>query len=674
MNGLSLSIFRKWENNSIRKLRIIPRLLFESQAIIDKKVKSAYRSGIRNILAIFCFLTLLQQIAAQPLGYYNGTESKSGNELKKALNEIISHHVDFSYSFSRNIINYSDADPSNPNNVILFYSQVSRDASQYGTGGDYINREHVWAKSHGGFTDIRPMYTDVHNLRPADASVNEDRSNKDFDNVQPNGIQDSEATACWYSDSAWEPGPLTKGQVARILFYMDTRYEGDNKEMDLKLVDKLNTYPLPEHGKLSTLLEWNRQYPPSDFERRRNERIFQIQQNRNPFIDHPEFADLIWNSKSPDRIQFANFNMIPAYPNVGDTTDITLKILSETEPDSIILSFGTSFDSEQNNKSLTKDTGLWSAKIVLNNFLPGEIAYFHFKAFSENDTFNYRGSYLIPEPVNKNEMTPITSVQGQGVESPLIGNTVTISGRVIANFDNNFYIQDNSLTRGGINVYGSMQTGKVGDSVIVRGTVAEYSTLTELSGIEYFYNYRDNKDIEPITINTSQINEDYEGMLVEIKNVTFDKQGATIQNTNSSYSFSDDFGSSNIFVSSSSRLVGKPLPFVQTSIVGVVSQYQGNYQILPRDIMDLAVTTSTINTLAQNNPVIIYPNPALETVHILSYGEIKSIHVFNINGVELMIKKGDISSFDISGLTPGIYITKIELAGNKSYIRKFSKL
>ena len=628
---------------------------------------------IKIPLTFLSFLSVII-VNAQPIGYYNGTEGKCGEQLKTDLNGIISHHVDFGYTFTKYILNYSDADPANPNNVILFYSQTSRDASLYGTGGDYINREHVWAKSHGGFTDIRPMYTDVHNLRPADASVNEDRSNKDFDNVQPNGIQDSEATACWYSDSAWEPGPLTKGQVARILFYMDTRYEGNNQEMDLKLVDKLNTYPLSEHGKLSTLLEWNRQYPPSDFERRRNERIFQIQQNRNPFIDHPEFADLIWNSKSPDRLQFANFNMIPAYPNVGDTTDITLKISSETEPDSVILSLGTSFDSEQNNKSLTKDAGLWSAKIVLNNFLPGEIAYFHFKAFSENDTFNYRGSYLIPETISNNEITPIPSVQGQGTESPLIGNTVTISGRVVANFDNNFYIQDNSLTRGGINVYGSMQTGKVGDSVIVRGTAAEYSTLTELSGIEYFYNYRNNQNIDPITINTSQINEDYEGMLVKIKNVTFDNKGATIQNTNSTYSFSDEFGSSVIFASSSSRLVGKPLPFGQTTIIGVVSEYQGTYQILPRDIEDLSVTTSTDKPLAQINPVLIYPNPASETVHILSYEEIKSVSVFNINGVKLMMKKGDISTFDISGLSPGIYITKIEFAGNKFSIRKFSKL
>ena len=289
---------------------------------------------------------------SQPIGYYNGTESLQGDQLKKAIHEIIKGHVDFSYNRAADIINYSDSDPANPKNVILFYLQQSRDASLYGMSGDFINREHVWAKSHGNFSGIRPMDSDAHNLRPADASVNEARGNKDFDNVQPSGILYYETTDCWFTDYAWEPGPAVKGQVARILFYMATRYMGDG-EINLELVDKIDTYPLPEHGKLSTLIQWNNQYPPSDFERRRNERIFEIQQNRNPFVDNPEFANLIWNGKSVNPIQFSELMMNPKKPFTTDKANMSLKVVAEAEPDSVLLFWGNTFDSQQNKTLLS---------------------------------------------------------------------------------------------------------------------------------------------------------------------------------------------------------------------------------------------------------------------------------------------------------------------------------
>ena len=70
---------------------------------------------------VIAFLICLNGILpAQPIGYYNGTENLSGEQLKSALHEIIKDHVDFSYSEAKYLINYSDADPENPNNVILF--------------------------------------------------------------------------------------------------------------------------------------------------------------------------------------------------------------------------------------------------------------------------------------------------------------------------------------------------------------------------------------------------------------------------------------------------------------------------------------------------------------------------------------------------------------------------
>jgi endonuclease I len=599
-------------------------------------------------------------VFSQPLGYYNGTENLTGAELKKELHEIINDHVDFSYYRTGQIINYSDSDPANPENVILFYLQESRDADMYGMGGDYINREHVWAKSHGYFSGIRPMDSDVHNLRPSDASVNEDRGNKDFDNVRPNGTQHHEATECWYTEWAWEPGPATKGQVARILFYMATRYEDADLEIDLELVDKINTFPLPEHGKLSTLIEWNNQYPPSDFERRRNERIHQIQQNRNPFVDNPEFANLIWNEKSIEKFQFSDLKMIPEKPGVGDIANISVKIVSESEPDSVVLYWGNFFDSAQNRIPLISDSEKFSNTVSFHNLQAGEIIYFLFKAFSVNDTSVFRGSYIFPENITAEQITPIQNVQGPGTESPVIGQQVIVTGRITANFDNTFYIQDASSERSGICVYNSLKTGLIGDSVVVRGKVTEYSTLTELTDIEYFYNFENNKIVEPITINTNQLHEDYEGMLVKLENVTFADGGSTIQSTNSVYSFYDEAGQGVLYSDRNGRLPGQKLPEDRTTITGIVSQYQGVYQLLAREIADLTLETNATRHHELKQDVSIYPNPASSQLFLNTNLVIKSIAIYSVRGELKLLKTGNIKNIDVSGLQSGMYFLRIQ--------------
>lgn len=623
---------------------------------------------------VIAFLICLSGILhAQPIGYYNGTENLSGEQLKSALHEIIKDHVDFSYSRVRDIINYSDADPNNPSNVILFYTQQSRNASLYGTGGDYINREHVWAKSHGYFENIRSMNGDALNLRPADASVNEDRGNKDFDNVQPNGTQHPEATECWYNVSSWEPGPATKGQVARILFYMATRYEGDSEDIDLEVVDKINTFPLPEHGKLSTLVEWNNTYPPSDFERRRNERIYRIQQNRNPFVDNPEFVNLIWSNKEPESIQFSDLKMEPKTPNPGEQVTISASIFSEAMPDSIILFWGDSFNSRKNREPLNLNSGEYSCTTNLGNSQAGEMVYFTLKAYSLIDSCISHGSYLFPEVIPAEEITKIASVQGNGFSSPMLNQTVTIAGRITANFDYSFFVEDGNGIRSGINVYNSLQTGKVGDSVVIRGKVAEYATLTELTNVEYFYNFGNNRDMKPQTITCSQIGEDYEGMLVKIENVSFMNDGSRVREENATYSFSDGAGQSVLFSTSDSRIVGTTLPRGTTTLVGIVSQYNNSYQIVARDIFDINIPTKTQDRKLTENALTIFPNPAKSQIQISGVADIISVKIYSANGnliYQIFDKDPEV---EVSGLSSGIYFMRVETEKNQSYSTKFSK-
>ncbi|GAB3624685.1 hypothetical protein GCM10027418_27700 [Mariniluteicoccus endophyticus] len=227
-----------------------------------------------------------------PTGYYASAEGKQGDALKAALHEIIKNNDKLSYAQVWDALKDTDEDPNNKNNVLLLYTGRSQSKSSNGAGANDWNREHVWAKSHGNFGTATGPGTDIHHLRATDASVNSTRSNKDFD---MGGSPVSEAPGCFTDSDTFEPRDEVKGDVARMIMYMAVRYEGGDGWPDLELAETTSSGTKPVHGKKSVLLEWNRQDPVSDIERRRNDIIFtKYQHNRNPFIDNPGYADLIW--------------------------------------------------------------------------------------------------------------------------------------------------------------------------------------------------------------------------------------------------------------------------------------------------------------------------------------------------------------------------------------------
>jgi endonuclease I len=180
-----------------------------------------------------------------------------------------------------------DEDPNNTNNVLLHYKGTSVPKSSFGTSW---NREHLWPQSLGA--DVSPKKSDLHHLFAEDVSLNSSRGNSVFDNVYPNYTGSGYGN--YWTSSKFEPRDSQKGDVARALFYMDVRYDGTGGESDLILLDTVS----PSYGQmgvLSTLLQWHNQDPPDNAERARNDKIYQLyQHNRNPFIDRPEFANLIW--------------------------------------------------------------------------------------------------------------------------------------------------------------------------------------------------------------------------------------------------------------------------------------------------------------------------------------------------------------------------------------------
>ncbi|MFA0567099.1 endonuclease [Vibrio kagoshimensis] len=261
---------------------------------------------VGGIPSVTCEMTIVEPPVPpgeihNPNGYYDSALDKSGDELKAALNSIISTGITkLPYSSSSfdvwDALDKTDEDPNNSNNVILMYTGRSQEKGQKtgqgSLGQDNWNREHTYPKSNGGFNDKSAYgYTDIHHLRPTDESVNSKRGNLEFDN---GGSELTEAPGNYSDGDSFEPRDQVKGDVARMIFYMATRYEGnDSKTPDLELVPTVvdNGTAL---GNVCTLLAWNTQDAVDEFEFNRNTKIQEIQGNRNPFVDNPQWVDSIF--------------------------------------------------------------------------------------------------------------------------------------------------------------------------------------------------------------------------------------------------------------------------------------------------------------------------------------------------------------------------------------------
>ncbi|RXP61392.1 T9SS C-terminal target domain-containing protein [Lutibacter sp. HS1-25] len=268
---------------------------------------------MKNFLLYLVLFFVTLPVFSQIPSYYTGVDlTKTGNELFLELSQkLTSTHVGIPYTGSPvdvwDACKLADEDPLNSNNVLLIYGfndtdgffSTDRTRLKSETAGSvYIdgkwNREHVFAKSLANpnlGTDEPGPGTDVHNLRPADQERNGDRSNNKF--TDGNGNSHIVTT-----NGGWYPGDEWKGDVARIIMYMYTRYHGTGTQIaETNCLPKnvgFGTPLLDDPNMIALFLNWNVEDPVSPFEANRNEILFGIQKNRNPFIDNPYLATLIW--------------------------------------------------------------------------------------------------------------------------------------------------------------------------------------------------------------------------------------------------------------------------------------------------------------------------------------------------------------------------------------------
>ena len=236
--------------------------------------------------------------------YYSDTDGLIKTELVESLRIILNEDVTrTSYAEAKEYLAVSDALLDDATKVYNIYDSVEAPALWDSTSW---HREHVWPNSRLGLPRVtesnRTIASDLHNLRAITPRINSSRSDRFYSNPDPEEGGLPHTT----EDGGYYPGDDHRGDVARIIFYMAMMYEELTITDDLDaLLDERNHYELEgaRMGQLCVLLKWHKADPVDAFERNRNQVIFGYQGNRNPFIDKPEFAHLIWENKSIKDLQ-----------------------------------------------------------------------------------------------------------------------------------------------------------------------------------------------------------------------------------------------------------------------------------------------------------------------------------------------------------------------------------
>ena len=327
-----------------------------------------------------------------PPGYYDPANGLSGNALQQALHNIIKDHDPEMYNNLWGAFEdtdkksngkvwdiYSDVPGGTPPYQFTFYSDQ---CGNYSQEGDCYNREHSFPRSWFG-GDEYPMYSDLFHVYPTDGYVNGKRGSYSYGEVgnpswtSLNGSKRGDNTYPGYNGTVFEPIDAYKGDLARTYFYMATRYLGeDNDWPGSPMVNGAQ----PKEWALNMLREWHIDDPISQKEGERNNAIYEIQDNRNPFIDHPEFVDDIWFDTSTTDgflIDRSHFNV---YPNpviseinvrtagIASTCGLHVSIIDEIGRGIYIFEFSAGEEIKIDTGELSKGFYFLTIKESGNNF------------------------------------------------------------------------------------------------------------------------------------------------------------------------------------------------------------------------------------------------------------------------------------------------------------------
>jgi len=277
-------------------------------------------------LFLLFILSFFYAVAQIPPGYYDSAAGLTGTPLKVALHNIIKNHTEVAYSslwtyFQKTDMKsdgkvwdmYSDIPGGTP---LYEFTFVTDQCGSYSAEGDCYNKEHSFPES--WFNGNSPMYSDLFHIYPADGWVNNKRGNYPYGDVgvaswsSQNGSKLGDCNNSGYSGTVFEPIDSFKGDFARTYFYIAVRYYTEDADWP---GSDMVTHAEPKPWALDMLKAWSQLDPVSRKEHDRNDSIYKIQHNRNPFIDKPQWVDSVWNGPASVPEKEYDFNKPVIYPN-----------------------------------------------------------------------------------------------------------------------------------------------------------------------------------------------------------------------------------------------------------------------------------------------------------------------------------------------------------------------
>ena len=315
----------------------------------------------RLISTLIMLLSLCATVAADvPHNYYTALDGKKKEALKTAAHEVIRPHTVVTYnSLFPTQFPKTDVYPELYNGQKRWWEMYSDNVYYVSRGWSGMNREHSFPKSWWG-GDNNEAYTDLFHLYPSESDANMAKSNYPLGEVE-DATFDNGVTRVGYAVSGqgggagkvFEPADEYKGDFARTYFYVVTAYQ--DFTWKYTYMAQQGDYPTLKPWAVDLLLDWHRRDPVSQKEIDRNEAVYKIQGNRNPFIDFAELAEYIWGSRTSETFYIADQGGAITPPITGDP-----ELVSPAENSS--LDFGqVAIGSTQTIELLVKGVNLSSA-------------------------------------------------------------------------------------------------------------------------------------------------------------------------------------------------------------------------------------------------------------------------------------------------------------------------
>ncbi|WP_299107227.1 endonuclease [uncultured Winogradskyella sp.] len=295
---------------------------------------------MKHLYLFFLFITTIG-FAQIPSNYYDSAAGLTEYTLKTQLKNIITNgHSDQGYGslYSGYVTTFTDTEYENDGTILLYYTENpsgtdpyifnhgSNNCGNYGAEGDCYNREHLVPQS--AFGSASPMKNDIHHVIPSDGYANGQRGSFPFGTVSSaswtslNGSKKGSSSVSGYSGTVFEPIDEFKGDIARAVLYFAVRYEDTMDNYGgFDMFNGTKNQAL-EDWAITMLLDWHYNVDPVDQQEiDRNNAAYNYQGNANPFVDHPEYANMIWNPTTDTEAPTDPINLVASNPT-DNTIDL----------------------------------------------------------------------------------------------------------------------------------------------------------------------------------------------------------------------------------------------------------------------------------------------------------------------------------------------------------------